>query len=45
MTMIQNERQQSAVKTATRISVRFCSRGASWSAGIWLMACISLVLT
>ena len=43
--MIQNERQQSAVNMATRISVRFCSSGASWSVGIWLMACSSLELT
>ena len=44
MTIIQNERQQSAVNTAIRISVRFFTNGFNCSAGIWLKACASLLL-
>ena len=40
-TTIQNDRQQSAVKMAFRISVRLASSGCNWSAGICDMACIS----
>ena len=45
ITIIKNERQQSAVNTALRISVRLASSGCNCSWGICESACISDVDT